>query len=189
MRSTWRRGSATDSRWWCRDPGRAPSIRCGRGPRRGRESASGARPPSSSMGSRGSDPVTAQKIIGFRDQHGGLSSVNQLDQVDGIGPSTMQTLRGRACSPERPVRADRWPSRRSHSCPGVPDAFVARAPGCRAGCCPRGPRPPAVGSAAIEATLLGSVSSMRWGARGAGVRGSSSSLLHPVELAFTPRTT
>lgn len=41
----------------------------------------------------GLGPVTAQKIIEFRDQHGGLSSVNQLDQVNGIGPSTMQTLR------------------------------------------------------------------------------------------------
>ena len=41
----------------------------------------------------GIGPVTAQKIIEFRDQHGGLSSVNQLDQVDGIGPSTMETLR------------------------------------------------------------------------------------------------
>jgi competence protein ComEA len=41
----------------------------------------------------GIGPVTAQKIIEFRDQHGGLSSIEQLDQVDGIGPSTMQTLR------------------------------------------------------------------------------------------------
>jgi len=41
----------------------------------------------------GIGPVTAQKIVEFRDQHGGLSSINQLDQVDGIGPSTMQTLR------------------------------------------------------------------------------------------------
>ncbi|MFL5908256.1 MAG: helix-hairpin-helix domain-containing protein [Solirubrobacterales bacterium] len=41
----------------------------------------------------GIGPVTAQKIIEFRDQHGGLSSIDQLDQVDGIGPSTMQTLR------------------------------------------------------------------------------------------------
>jgi competence protein ComEA len=41
----------------------------------------------------GIGPVTAQKIIEFRDQHGGLSSINQLDEVDGIGPSTMQTLR------------------------------------------------------------------------------------------------
>jgi competence protein ComEA len=44
-------------------------------------------------GIEGIGPVTAQKIIQFRDQHGGLSSVNQLDEVDGIGPSTMQTLR------------------------------------------------------------------------------------------------
>jgi competence protein ComEA len=41
----------------------------------------------------GIGPVTARKIIEFRDQHGGLSSIDQLDEVDGIGPSTMQTLR------------------------------------------------------------------------------------------------
>jgi len=41
----------------------------------------------------GIGPVTAQKIIEFRDQHGGLSSIDQLDEVDGIGPSTMETLR------------------------------------------------------------------------------------------------
>ena len=34
-----------------------------------------------------------EKIIEFRDQHGGLSSINQLDEVDGIGPSTMASLR------------------------------------------------------------------------------------------------
>jgi competence protein ComEA len=41
----------------------------------------------------GIGPVTAQKIVDFRDQHGGLSSIDQLDEVDGIGPSTMETLR------------------------------------------------------------------------------------------------
>lgn len=41
----------------------------------------------------GIGPVTAQKIVEFRDQHGGLSSIDQLDEVDGIGPSTMRTLR------------------------------------------------------------------------------------------------
>ncbi|HEY7266433.1 MAG TPA: ComEA family DNA-binding protein [Solirubrobacterales bacterium] len=41
----------------------------------------------------GIGPVTAQKIIEYRDQHGGLSSIDQLDEVDGIGPATMQTLR------------------------------------------------------------------------------------------------
>ncbi len=41
----------------------------------------------------GIGPVTAQKIIEFRDQHGGLSSVEELDQISGIGPSTMEALR------------------------------------------------------------------------------------------------
>ena len=41
----------------------------------------------------GIGPVTAQKIIEFRDEHGGLSSIEQLDEVDGIGPSTMESLR------------------------------------------------------------------------------------------------
>jgi competence protein ComEA len=44
-------------------------------------------------GIEGIGPVTAQKILEFRDQHGGLSSIDQLDEVNGIGPSTMETLR------------------------------------------------------------------------------------------------
>lgn len=43
----------------------------------------------------GIGPVTAQKIVEFRDQHGGVSSVDQLDQIDGIGPATMDSLRSR----------------------------------------------------------------------------------------------
>jgi competence protein ComEA len=43
----------------------------------------------------GIGPVTAQKIVEFRDQHGGLASVDQLDQVSGIGPATMDSLRAR----------------------------------------------------------------------------------------------
>jgi competence protein ComEA len=43
----------------------------------------------------GIGPVTAQKIVEFRDQHGGISSVDQLDQIDGIGPATMDALRSR----------------------------------------------------------------------------------------------
>ncbi len=43
----------------------------------------------------GIGPVTAQKIVEFRDQHGGLASVDQLDEVSGIGPATMESLRGR----------------------------------------------------------------------------------------------
>ena len=41
----------------------------------------------------GIGPVTAEKIIEFRDQHGGLSSVDELDQISGIGPSTMEALK------------------------------------------------------------------------------------------------
>ncbi len=43
----------------------------------------------------GIGPVTAEAIIGFREEHGGLSSVDQLDQVSGIGPATMEALRER----------------------------------------------------------------------------------------------
>ena len=43
----------------------------------------------------GIGPVTAQNIIDFRDQHGGLSSIEQLDQISGIGPATMESLRAR----------------------------------------------------------------------------------------------
>ena len=39
--------------------------------------------------------MTAQKIVEYRDQHGGLSSVEQLDDVSGIGPATMESLRAR----------------------------------------------------------------------------------------------
>ncbi|HEV2858211.1 MAG TPA: ComEA family DNA-binding protein [Solirubrobacterales bacterium] len=43
----------------------------------------------------GIGPVTAADIVEFRDEHGGLSSVDQLDQVSGIGPATMEALRER----------------------------------------------------------------------------------------------
>jgi competence protein ComEA len=43
----------------------------------------------------GIGPVTAADIVEFRDGHGGLSSVDQLDQVPGIGPATMEALRER----------------------------------------------------------------------------------------------
>lgn len=43
----------------------------------------------------GIGPVTAGDIVKFRDEHGGLSSIEQLDQVPGIGPATMQALRAR----------------------------------------------------------------------------------------------
>jgi competence protein ComEA len=43
----------------------------------------------------GIGPVTAGDIVKFRDERGGLSSVDQLDQVPGIGPATMSALRER----------------------------------------------------------------------------------------------
>jgi competence protein ComEA len=43
----------------------------------------------------GIGPVTAADIVAFRDEHGGLASVDQLDQVSGIGPATMESLRDR----------------------------------------------------------------------------------------------
>ena len=42
----------------------------------------------------GIGPVTAQKIIDFRAQHGAFSSVDDLDAIPGIGPSRIQDLRG-----------------------------------------------------------------------------------------------
>jgi competence protein ComEA len=43
----------------------------------------------------GIGPVTAAKIVEYRDQHGGLASVGQLDEVSGIGPATMDSLSAR----------------------------------------------------------------------------------------------
>lgn len=43
----------------------------------------------------GIGPVTAGDIVEFRDEHGGLAAVDQLDQVPGIGPATMEALRER----------------------------------------------------------------------------------------------
>jgi competence protein ComEA len=42
----------------------------------------------------GVGPVTAQKIITYRQQHGGFSSVDELDAVPGIGPARMEQLKG-----------------------------------------------------------------------------------------------
>ena len=43
----------------------------------------------------GIGPVTAQKIIEYRDQHGGVASIDQLDEIDGIGPATLEALKAR----------------------------------------------------------------------------------------------
>ena len=41
----------------------------------------------------GVGPVTAQKIVDYRTQHGGFGSVDELDAVSGIGPARLADLR------------------------------------------------------------------------------------------------
>jgi competence protein ComEA len=41
----------------------------------------------------GVGPVTAQKILAYRQQHGGFGSVDELDAVPGIGPARLADLR------------------------------------------------------------------------------------------------
>jgi competence protein ComEA len=42
----------------------------------------------------GIGPVTAQKIVDFRQQHGGFSSVDDLDAIPGFGPARLANLKG-----------------------------------------------------------------------------------------------
>jgi competence protein ComEA len=42
----------------------------------------------------GVGPVTAQKIVTYRQQHGGFDSIDELDAVPGIGPARLEDLRG-----------------------------------------------------------------------------------------------
>lgn len=42
----------------------------------------------------GVGPVTAKAIVEWRTAHGGFTSVDQLGEVDGIGPARLQRLRG-----------------------------------------------------------------------------------------------
>ena len=42
----------------------------------------------------GIGPVTAQKILDYRQQHGAFSSVDELDAVPGIGPARLEQLKG-----------------------------------------------------------------------------------------------
>ncbi len=41
----------------------------------------------------GIGPVTAQKILDYRQQHGGFGSVDELDAVPGLGPARLADLR------------------------------------------------------------------------------------------------
>jgi competence protein ComEA len=42
----------------------------------------------------GVGPVTAQKILDYRQQHGAFGSVDELDAIVGIGPARLEQLRG-----------------------------------------------------------------------------------------------
>jgi len=42
----------------------------------------------------GIGPVTAQKIIDYRTQHGAFHSVDELDAISGIGPARLEQLKG-----------------------------------------------------------------------------------------------
>ena len=41
----------------------------------------------------GVGPVTAQKILDYRQEHGAFASVDELDAISGIGPARLETLR------------------------------------------------------------------------------------------------
>ena len=41
----------------------------------------------------GIGPVTAQKILDYRAEHGGFRSVDDLDAIPGIGPARVEQLR------------------------------------------------------------------------------------------------
>lgn len=43
----------------------------------------------------GIGPVTAQKILDWRKEHGTFTSVSELQEVDGIGPKTYADLEDR----------------------------------------------------------------------------------------------
>ncbi|MDQ6751400.1 MAG: helix-hairpin-helix domain-containing protein, partial [Actinomycetota bacterium] len=43
----------------------------------------------------GVGPATAQKIVAYRQQHGGFRSVSELDQVPGIGEKKLAALKDR----------------------------------------------------------------------------------------------
>jgi competence protein ComEA len=41
----------------------------------------------------GIGPVTAQKIVDYRTEHGAFHSVDELDAISGIGPAKLDQLR------------------------------------------------------------------------------------------------
>jgi competence protein ComEA len=43
----------------------------------------------------GIGPITAEKLIAFRDEQGGIGAIEELDAVPGIGPATIESLSAR----------------------------------------------------------------------------------------------
>lgn len=81
---------------------RRPDLATSTGPREASESAEPAAAGPVSLNSAtldeldalpGVGPVTAQKILDFRRQHGAFASADELDAVPGIGPARLEELR------------------------------------------------------------------------------------------------
>ncbi len=79
-------------------PRRAPPVAAGGPPAESGEAAAGPLHLNTATVDQldelpGVGPVTAQKIVEYREQHGAFSSVDDLDAIPGIGPARLEQLR------------------------------------------------------------------------------------------------
>src|SRR5215212_2504251 len=170
MRSIWRRGSATGSRWSSPVQARCPRPR---GPphRRG-QSAWGAPPPSSSIRWRESGRSRRRRSSGSATSTAGSPpSISSTRSTASARPPCRRC--DQPYSPERVSGPGGDPTRS-----GDGRDSRAQPADCRAECCPRGPRPPSYRPCAARAPPAHFAVPGRAGApRAEFVRGSSSSLL------------